>query len=786
MQKLDFNGGWKYRKVDGGKWMEIEIPHDAAIYEERTQDAEAGVNTGWFLGYDYEYRKSFFVPKEYEDKDVIFEFEGVYHNAEVFINGQKAAYRPYGYTNFYVTANKFLNCGEENEMRVVAHNADQPNSRWYSGAGIYRPVNMFVGDRKRIVLNGVRIRTLSLYPAVVEIVVKTTGVGEVKVNIERDGREIASAVNAQSDGDSVFAIEIPDCRFWSADSPALYLCKATFGNDERQVCFGVRTLTCDHTNGFCINGERVILRGACIHHDNGVLGARCYPEAEERKIRILKENGYNAIRSAHNPCSKAMLDACDRLGMYVLDEYVDMWYIHKNRYDYADYIEDWYARDIKDMVEKDFNHPSVVMYSLGNEVAETGEKRGIELFRSMKAVCKEYDPDRPVTTGVNIFFNYLYSLGFGRYSDKKAAKTPDKKVGSEFFNALAGKFGDGFMKTMAKLPGCDRKTRDCYAVMDVAGYNYGIKRYKRELKKYPHRIILGTETFCSDAYKFWELAKSYPALIGDFVWAGMDYLGEVGVGSWEYKEYAPTFLHRVGWLTAGSGRIDLTGNQLGEALYTKVAFGLEDRPQIAVVPINHTNERHSPSAWKFSNAIPSWSWSGCDGMPTRVEVYSRAPKVALYINGRKVGEKRFRKNCRFIFKTKYRDGIVTAVNLDEKGNAICKNSLKTAGRETIISVLPEKTEVKKEEICFVRLAYTDGCGTVKPLYHKNIAVSVDGGKLIAFGNACPYNEMGYTSDKTFTYYGTAMAVVKAIEGKVKVTVTDGQLIGCAEIITKNQ
>lgn len=781
MIKIDFGAGWKFRRTDGGEWTEVEIPHDAAMCEKRTKDAEAGVNTGWYLGADYEYVKTFTVPEDYEGKDVIFEFEGVYHNAEVYLNGEKAAFRPYGYTNFYVTANKNLRYGRENEIRVLARNADQPNSRWYSGAGIYRPVNMYVGNKKRIVLNGVRIRTLSLYPAAVEVTVQTTGVGEVRVVIEKDGREVASGSCGQNDGNAVFALEIPDAKLWSVDTPELYTCRAFFGDDEQSVNFGIRTLTCDHTDGLCINGERVIIRGACIHSDNGILGARSYPEAEERKVKILKQNGYNAIRSAHNPCAKSLLDACDRLGMLVMDEYSDMWYIHKNRYDYATYLEEWYARDIKDMVEKDYNHPSVIMYSLGNEVAETGEKRGIELFRQMKAVCKQYDNDRPVTTGVNIFFNYLYALGFGQYSDKKAEKNPNKKVGSEFFNALAGLTGDSFMKTMAKLPGCDKKTRDCFAVMDVAGYNYGIKRYKHDIKKYPERIILGSETFCSDAYAFWEFAKKNPALIGDFVWAGMDYLGEVGVGSWEYKEYAPSFLHGVGWLTAGSGRVDLIGTPLGEALYTLVAFELTDKPQIAVVPVSHTKEKHSPSAWKFSNALPSWSWNGLNGRKAKVEVYSRAPIVELYINGKRVGRKKFKKNCRFDFDVRYYDGEITAVNLGRDGKELSRSSLKTAGGERTLEVMPEKRRVKRGEVCFVNLAYTDGKGEVKPLERGRIEVAVTGGKLLALGHACPYNEDGYSGTSTDTYYGRALAVIKAEAEKVTIFATGNGLKGEAVI-----
>ena len=783
MKAIDFNADWKFKSLGAdGDGETVTLPHDAMIGEIRTSDSDGGTNTGWFAGGDYEYVKTFDVPAEYENKKITFEFEGVYRNAEVYINGVKAAYRPYGYTNFYVAANEFLKFGKANEIRVVARNSDQPNSRWYSGAGIYRPVTMFVADAKHIPLNGVRIRTLEIDPAVVEVKVATSEPGAVSVEVSRNGKTVA-ALTAESDKEAVFAVEIPDAELWSPDSPALYTLKAKFAGDEAVETFGVRKVTCDSTDGFCLNGQCVVIRGACIHHDNGILGARCYAEAEERKIRILKESGYNAVRSAHNPCSKAMLRACDELGMLMMDEYVDMWYIHKTMHDYADYVLDWYERDITDMIEKDFNHPSVVMYSLGNEVAETGQKKGIEFFGKMRAVCKKLDPERPVTVGVNIFFNYLHAKGFGVYSDKKAKDNPQKKVGSEFFNTLAGKLGAGFMKTMAKLPGCDKKTRDAFAAMDVAGYNYGIKRYKGDTKKYPDRIILGSETFCADAYAFWEFAKKHNSLIGDFVWAGMDYLGEVGIGTREYRDYAPDFLHGVGWISAGSGRVDLTGKPLGEAAYTKVAFELTDKPAIAVTPVSHTHDKYSPSCWKYTNALESWSWNGLDGNDAHVEVYSRAPYVELYINDKKVGRKKFKKNCRFVFKTKYRGGEITAVNLDAKGNELSRSTLRTAGDETVLTVAPEAETAARGKLCFVRLKFTDKAGIVKPLERGDVKVTVDGGQLVALGNACPFNPRCYASEVTDTYYGEALAVVRAAGGKNMTVKAEGNGLKGEAVIT---
>lgn len=786
VKKIDFNQAWTFCRVgEETVKCEVMIPHDAMISEKRTEDSAGGINTGWFEGYDYIYEKEFEIPDEYEKQEISFEFEGVYHNAEVYLNGEKVAYRPYGYTNFYIDADPYLKCGEKNQIRVIAHNADQPNSRWYSGAGIYRPVWMYVRPKQHILKNEIRVRTLSVDPAVIEAEVNTNAPGEVKLEVIADaGSDVIIAAEIHTDGKLTKQFEIPDAKLWSVNTPNLYRLRVTFAaeqengqnkymeTDQEEVIFGIRTLKWDKETGITINGERVILRGACIHHDNGVLGACCYPDAEARKIRILKENGYNAIRSAHNPCSKALLEACDRQGMLVMDEFVDVWYIHKTEYDYVNYFREWWKQDLKDMVEKDFNHPSVILYSIGNEVSETAQKKGIHLTKMMTEYLHRLDDSRPVSCGINIFFNFLSSIGFGVYSDKKAKKEAEqaektkgkkkkKAVGSQFFNDLAGLMGSGFMKTGATFYGCDVKTRGTFANMDIAGYNYGIKRYQHDLKKYPERLILGSETFCDDAYTFWEMAKKNPRIVGDFVWAGMDYLGEVGVGSWEYRDYAPEFNHGPGWITAGSGRIDLTGKPLAEAGYTKTAFELTNRPVIAVRPVNHTGEKHSPSAWKMTNAIESWSWEGCEGKVAEVEVYARAARVDLFLNGKKVGSNTLKNSCDTRFKVEYQPGMLETVVYNQKGKEISRNTLYTAGKETELRVIAEEQSVQKDHLAFIRLQYTDKNGTVKPLKRGILKVSVKGGKLLGLGNACPYNEIGYCTNETDTYWGEALAVVQA-------------------------
>ena len=776
--------GWTCRHLgDTAPGKTVTLPHDAMLAEPRTALSAGGTNTGWYEGYDYEYRRTLTVPENALADTHILEFEGVYHNAEVWLNGQKAAFRPYGYTNFYVDCAPYLHAGE-NELRVIARNADQPNSRWYSGAGIYRPVQLWTARGAHIALNGVKIRALSLDPAVVEVRVKTTAPGTVRLMVDD-----LPAVQQESDGEAVFTLTLDNARLWTPETPNLYTCRVSFADDEVTETFGVRKVEWG-TDGFLLNGKRYIIQGACVHHDNGLLGAVCDPDAVARKVRLLKENGYNAIRSAHNPCSKALLAECDRQGMLVMDEYIDHWYIHKTEHDYVDYFNEWWRQDLTDMVEKDYNHPCVVLYSTGNEVSETAQKRGIALTKEMTDFLHGLDDSRPVTCGVNIFFNFLSSIGFGVYSDEKAKKEAEraekakqrgekaakkKAVGSQFFNNLAGLLGDEFMKRGATLHGCDVKTRDAFANMDIAGYNYGIYRYKHDLKKYPQRLILGSETFCNDAYKFRELAKQEPRLVGDFVWAGMDYLGEVMVGSWEYADYAETFDGGPGWVSAGSGRIDLTGKPLGEALYTRVALEADNGPYIAVCPVNHTGDRHSPSAWKMTNAMPSWSWTGCEGCKANVEVYARAARVELVLNGHTVGSKTLKNDCLAKFSIPYESGTLEAVSYDAADHEIGRCKLQSAGGTTRLTLDAEEPTVKPGHLCYIRLRYTDENGITKPLVRGNIQVQVRGGTLVGLGSACPFNKHSYLDSETDTYYGEALAIVRMGDGDaMTIAASDGE------------
>ena len=798
MKRYDFNTGWTCRPLSReGEAIPVLLPHDAMRTERRVSTSVGEGNIGWFEGGDYEYKKVFSVPAELDGQELILEFESVYHNAEVFLNGTKIAARPYGYTNFYVNLKPHLKPGD-NELTVIARNADQPNSRWYPGTGIYRPVWLWAGRKEHILLNGIRIRTLDIDPARIQVQVSTSCPGTVRLEIHDGASCVASSSFAvETDGPTATVLSIPDAKLWSPETPNLYTARVIFGDDVVDESFGIRTLTWTPEKGIALNGKRTVIRGACIHHDNGILGACTYPEVEERRIRILQKAGYNAVRSAHNPASKYLLDACDKLGMLMMDEYVDCWYMHKTEHDYASYVNDWWQQDLKDMVEKDYNHPCVFMYSTGNEVAESAQPKGIALQQSFTNYLHSLDDTRPVTCGINIFFNFLSSIGLGVYSDDKAkkqaeaaakaaenaaAKKPKKKpVGSEFFNTLAAKLGTDFMKFGASLPPCDWKTKDAFAAMDIAGYNYGNWRYKKDSKKYPNRLILGSETLVGDAYDFWEIAKTTPQIVGDFVWAGWDYIGECGDSSPEFADY--TSGNPEDRVRGGTNRIDMTGKEYAEADYTRVAFELEKGPKLAVFPV-YEKEKPTMTGWQLTRAMRSWSWPGCDGQETEVEVYARASAVELLVNGTSVGKKS-PKAGRCIFRTAYHDGEITAVSYDASGLEIGRDTLRTAGKETVFRLEPETTQCAPGEMVYFRIRITDENGETKPMEKLTVTVSAENGELMGTANAsCSYTG-NFAGNVVPTYFGEAQAIVRAGKpGPIRVTAVSGSYTATAEVICK--
>jgi hypothetical protein len=775
MKRYDFNTNWRFCK-EGGQARAIDLPHDAMIEERRDPASPGGSGVAYFPGGVYIYEKIFTAPPDWMNTQIVFQFEGVYRNATVFINGKVAGGQPYGYIPFFVEVSRFLNYGGENTIRVVADNSRLPNSRWYSGSGIYRPVWLWQGSKTHIDIEGVKISTLSYSPARIKIEVSHTG-GVVSVIILRDGTLVASGT-----GDCI-TLDIPNAKLWSDETPELYQCSVTLADhsvvvDEVTENFGIRLIEWS-TKGLFINGTETLLRGGCIHHDNGILGARSYAESEERRIRILKQAGFNAIRSAHNPASPWLLEACDKYGLYVMDETWDMWYEHKNKYDYASDFMENYKTDIKAIIQRDFNHPSIIMYSIGNEVSEPYNQKGVDLAGEMVNYVHSLDKTRAVTCGINFVLMLLASMGKGIY--KEAVEPPKSKkkeeqpaVGSTLFNLMTSIAGSSRTRA-AQSKRVDRLTSPGLDVLDVAGYNYASSRYSLEGKAHPRRIIVGSETFPQDIAKNWAMVKKYPYLIGDFMWTAFDYLGEAGLGAWTYTPDGGTFNKPYPWLLAEAGAIDILGNVGAEAEYAGVVWGLRDKPYIGVQPVNHPGVKPAKGVWRGTNAMASWAWKDCEGNKAVVEVYIDADSVLLILNEKPVGRKKIKK-FRAIFKVKYEPGILTAVAYDKNGVELSRASLVSATEAVNISVKPEKNTVTAREIVYVDIGLCDKSGVVESNADALLSVTVDGGELLAFGSANPCTEENYLSGSFTTYYGKAQAVVKAYKvGPMRITVNGGGL-----------
>ena len=759
---LDFNADWRFYKADGS-CRTVHLPHDAMLEEPRQENCQNGKDCGYFPGGKYAYEKTFSLPGEHLNEALTFLFEGVYQNVVVYLNGEKIAEHRYGYTEFTADATGKVRAGE-NTLRVTVDNSLEPNCRWYTGSGIYRPVHLMVKPKDGVC--PVKIRTVSIAPAVVEVQTET----------EHAAVEIWDGAQCVAKG-APGAIEIPQAKLWDAEHPNLYTCVVKTENDEESVPFGIRTLTWSAKTGLCVNGKAVKLRGGCIHHDNGILGACGFADAEERRIRIMKKAGYNAVRCAHNPASRALLDACDRLGMYVMDEAFDGWYTPKTYHDYSRIFAENWQDDLTTMIAKDYSHPSVILYSIGNEVSETATRKGAEVCKKLTEFVHSLDATRPVTAGVNVLLNVYTNMGMGVYKEKgdyKPEPLPqksgykEKKTGSAFFNAMAQKLGP----LMFFMSGGKKGDKACLGAaegLDILGLNYASSRYDEDVVKYPDRMMVGSETMVADLPYNWERVKKYPQLVGDFVWSSWDYLGEACIGDWTYHSYKGLPL------LAGQGMIDITGKPLASMYFMQIVWGLRKEPFIGVRPLNHAKEAPTTGAWQFTNAIDSWSWQGYEGEKAVVEVYANSASVRLLLNGKEIANKPVKK-YKTLFKLPYQPGTLTAEALDERGNVISSHSLTTAGEETVLRVTPDKMVLcaNNQALCYLPIEFTDKAGNLKPYMEQRVEVAVAGAATLAgFGSAlCKTNEV---FDKPYhqSYRGRCLAVLRAgsTPGKAKVTVT---------------
>lgn len=782
---MNINKNWVfYRLNEPEKKINVDLPYDAMLREPRDISHLGGDKVSFFKGDNYGYEKIINIEK----KDHVFylEFEGVYHHPIIYINGKQIYEREYGYIGFVINITDYLKDGD-NLIKVTAKNDDQPNSRWYSGGGIYRNVHLHVLPKVHIIPQSFKINTLDYKLGKIDFKTKLNKEADLFLEIfDKDNVLVLEKKYHASDINDELIIDA--AKLWDVDNPYLYTAKIKIEDQEESLRFGIRGIELDKEKGLLINGNKTILYGACIHSDNALLGAESYREVEYRKVRQLKELGYNAVRSAHNPVCKDFLDACDELGLYVMDEYCDCWYIHKTKFGYSNFMEDNYEQDLLDIVEKDYSHPSVILYSTGNEVSETSEKRGIELQGKMNEILHKLDNSRLTTCGINVFFNGIAHTPIATYSNKKAEdefkSKPKVEGSSDIFNTLGNMLGAGFMKRGATLHIVDKNTRGAFANMDVAGYNYGILRYKKDAKKYPNRFICGTETFVSDAALFYEIAHQIPRVIGDFVWTGLDYLGEAGFASEINNKDFEYLKDRSGWLTDEGGRKDICGDTTSEGDYTMVVFR-KKVIDIGVVSPYDIRCKCKKAAWRFNHAVRSYSFPGEEKNKCTFYVYSYAPMIEFYQNNKCIKKAKIDpKKCFVKFNGKYIPGTIKAVAKDLNGNVLSEVSLKTASEDIKLRYYKEEYP-EADRFAYVHFSFADNEGNSNIHEEKNIEINeVKGGKLLRLGNSASYNKVGYLNNKIKTYHARGMAIFEFDENSKEINFLVNSELGQEKIIIK--
>jgi beta-galactosidase len=749
-----FDFGWQF--THNGTTQTVDLPHDWDIFEGPNSGKGAtGTGGGWFEAGKGEYRKRFTMDngKLIMDNSLVkLHFEGVYQKAEVYVNSQLAGQHHYGYTPFTVDVTKYLNKDKKqaNEVIVKVDNSEQPNCRWYSGSGIYRHVWLETMPALHIAENGVFVTTpeVSANKATVkvEVTVQNEGSNDQRGIVVVEGKHQEVSLKAGESKPVTFTYTINNPKLWSPESPYLYTAKATIltpsgTKGETIVKYGIRSFSFDAENGFVLNGKKVLINGACVHHDDGVLGARAFDDAEIRKVCQMKEAGFNLIRTSHNPTTRAFLDACDSIGMLVIDEAFDGWRTQKNPYDYSTVIDSCYRQDIHAMVLRDRNHPSVISWSIGNEVIERKDIRVVYTARQMKQAIHELDTTRPVTEALCAWDS-------------------------------------------------DWEIYDPHAeVLDVVGYNYMIFKHASDHERDPKRVIWQTESYPRDAFRNWAVANDFPYVVGDIVWTGLDYLGESGIGRYYYEGERPGEHWLDGgfpeWHGAYCGDVDITGWRKPISHYRKMLWN-EDTPlYMAVKEPNGYHGEIKTTMWSVWPTWESWTWPGWEGKPVEVEVYTRQPEVKLYLNDKLIGTKQVSRETEFkaVFSVPYKAGTLRA----EAGSESV--TLKTAGEPAHLRLTTDRSVMTAngQSLAFVTIEVVDKDGTPVPEAAISCEAIVKGaGKLSAFASADLKDTEPYTSPRAKTWKGRALLVVRSTQKKGSVSVSIKSSLPTASLTLKSK
>jgi len=757
-ESLSLSQEWRFHKgdiseaarsdLDDASWRPVVVPHDFSI--EDSPDGRPpfdpatlqGADSGYIPGGIGWYRRHIPLDEASARRAVLLDFEAVYMNAEVWVNGEKLATHHYGYTAFQVDLTGHVHPGDN----VVAVRVDHQDSssRWYAGSGIIRPVSLEIRPKARIGSDGAAVTTPKVAPDKAEVEVVTPLVnGEAwPVDavlttriLDADGKVVAAASvrqhvepGAQTDAKQLF--QLADPKLWDTESPYLYHIAQSFAEDSGGTAFGIRTIHLDPARGLLLNGKRVLLRGGNIHHDSYMLGAASFPRAEERKLEWMKAAGYNAVRSAHNPLSQASLDAADRIGLLVIDEAFDAWAVAKRDKDYARYFSADWQQDLRSLVMSGRNHPSVLAWSIGNEIPEQVQPKGAEEAGLLGSFVRKLDPTRPITQAVSSY-------------------TPD--------------------------------TPHLFGKLDIAGYNYFPEAYGPDHKAFPKRLMMSTESYPDKVFDYWRPTKTMPWVLGDFVWTAVDYLGEASIGGVGYTKDWDS-VGPYPWHLAWCGEIDAIGRMRPNAYYRRIVWGGSDHPVAAFVrrpgpypwPVENLEERHL--AWVMQDLHPNWTWPGFEGKPLEVVVYSELPEVELFLNGRSLGRKSVTEASRYqtSFTVPYEAGTLRAVGYRD-GKPAGDWTLETTGAPAALrlSVDHQRLDTNGTDLGFVTAELVDAHGRV--VYDEGadttLRFDVTGaGVLAGVGNGKPYGTESFQSGVRSTFHGEAVAAVRAATSLGAITV----------------
>lgn len=795
MIKQSFNSNWQFSLCDNtlagpgrNRAVSVTVPHDAEVGRPRDPQAAGGSSNGFFRSENYCYEKEFALDAADAEKNIWIEFEGVYHNSYIYINGAYAARQPYGYSRFFVDATKFVRFGGKNKIRVVVKNG-VPSGRWYTGGGIYRYVHLLIADRLHYRPEGIHLTTVDLEDdlAVVRVdsVVAYTGIGTRNIRLktellDKDGNiaaqnEIPVTIFEHSENSYRQMLYVPAPHLWSDETPYLYRYRASILEDGRVIdaedgTFGIRKLQLDPRNGLRVNGKTVKLRGGCIHHDNGIIGSAEFAHAAESRIRELKKAGYNAVRSAHNPMSPVLLDACDKLGVYVMDEFADAWVTAKVDFDYGTEMSTWWKQDIHAMVEKDYNHPCVILYSIGNEISEAGNPIDVRWGKLLVDEIRKLDNTRYITNCINPLLcamDQFVSLMKKLEAAKASGESTEINAVMNDHDAIASRFicSDTVSEVIAHAN----------SQVDIIGYNYALPRYDIDHASDPNSIIVGAETYPKDLDVNWERVMRDPYVIGDFSWTAWDYLGEAGIGKVRYNENGGMFYAPYPVKAAYCADFDLIGNRRPTSYWREIIWGLRKAPYLCVQPPVHHDDEKKLTNWIMTDAVRSWNFSGQEGKPVTVEVYTDAEEAELFVNGRSVGKKKVGevKKAQVLFETVYEPGIVRVV-VYRDGKEWGADEMETAGDAKCILANADRNTVPSDgsDICYVDISIADENGRINPEADTAVSIRAEGCGLVqGFGSADPESEENYYDCVARAFGGRLRAAIRANGSKGEILVT---------------